>query len=324
MTWTTAATDDLSRSEATFDPISTLVVAVEMSKTSWLVSGVVPGAERQPLEKLDSDATALLGLTKRWRSDAVRAGHRITRIAVAYGAGGGDFWLARWLIARGIEAHVIDSASVAIAPEDKRTKTVSLNAATLMRAFLGWLRGERGHCEMVAIPPMEEEDRHPSHEPYLTRRQGAEYIRQELGIPLSFSTAEKLGALGEFAQPAMWWGRRPLYTRDGLREWVAGRARPRPECFIAPAPPQTKNTDDPLPGGQSRTRFDTGARDRGEAEAQVARRGDTNLQDAGRKVRSPGRLIRATEKKYLAHDGNHSFDGCPTGNSAVQSPKGGS
>jgi hypothetical protein len=32
-----------------------------------------------------------------------------------------------------------------------------------MRVFLGWLRGERGHCGMVAIPTMEEEDaRRPS------------------------------------------------------------------------------------------------------------------------------------------------------------------
>jgi hypothetical protein len=27
----------------------------------------------------------------------------------------------------------------------------------LMRVFLGWLRGERGHCGMVVIPTMEEE-----------------------------------------------------------------------------------------------------------------------------------------------------------------------
>ena len=35
----------------------------------------------------------------------------------------------------------------------------------LMRVFLGWLRGERGHCGMVTIPTMAEEDaRHPSRE----------------------------------------------------------------------------------------------------------------------------------------------------------------
>jgi transposase len=40
-----------------------------------------------------------------------------------------------------------------------------LDAAMLMRVFLGWLRGERGHCGMVAITTMDEEDaRRPSRE----------------------------------------------------------------------------------------------------------------------------------------------------------------
>jgi hypothetical protein len=60
---------------------------------------------------------------------------------------------------------------------------------------------------------------------YLTRRQAAEYIRDELGRPMSFSTASKLAALGEFATPAIWWGRRPLYTREDLRRWVESRSR---------------------------------------------------------------------------------------------------
>ena len=35
----------------------------------------------------------------------------------------------------------------------------------LMRVFLGWLRSERGHCGMVAIPTLEDEDaRRPSRE----------------------------------------------------------------------------------------------------------------------------------------------------------------
>ena len=160
-----AQVNDLSRSLTAFDPISTLVVVVEMSKTNWLVSGAVPGVERQPLKKLEPDATALLRLIERWRNEAVRAGRPISRIALAYEAGRDGFWLARWLIARGIEAHVIHSASVAVSRERKRAKTDRLDAAMLMRVFLGWLRGERGHCGMVAIPTMEEEDaRRPSRE----------------------------------------------------------------------------------------------------------------------------------------------------------------
>ena len=72
-----AQVNDLSRSLTAFDPISTLVVVVEMSKASWLVSGPVPGVERQPLKKLEPDATSLLRLIERWRNEAVRAGRPI-------------------------------------------------------------------------------------------------------------------------------------------------------------------------------------------------------------------------------------------------------
>jgi len=49
-------------------------------------------------------AERLLGLLHRWRDEAVRAGKKITRIALAFEAGRDGFWLARWLNARGVEA----------------------------------------------------------------------------------------------------------------------------------------------------------------------------------------------------------------------------
>ena len=65
----------------------------------------------------------------------------------------------------GIEVHVIHSTSVAVTREHRRAKTDRLDTAMLMRVFLGWLRGERGHCRMVAIPTLEEEDaKRPSRE----------------------------------------------------------------------------------------------------------------------------------------------------------------
>jgi transposase len=56
----------------------------------------------------------LLKLLNRWREEAEKAGHRIERIAIAFEAGRDGFWLARWLRARGIEAHVIHACSVAV------------------------------------------------------------------------------------------------------------------------------------------------------------------------------------------------------------------
>ena len=50
--------DDLSRSLIAFEQISTLVIVVELSQSSWLAAGVVPGIERRPLKKLDPDPTA--------------------------------------------------------------------------------------------------------------------------------------------------------------------------------------------------------------------------------------------------------------------------
>jgi transposase len=70
------------------------------------------------------------------------AGYRIKRIAVAFEAGRDGFWLARWLRARDIEAHVIHASSVAVSREHRRAKTDRLDTDLLKRSFLGWLRGE--------------------------------------------------------------------------------------------------------------------------------------------------------------------------------------
>ena len=150
--------NDLSRCLAPLDADQTLIAVVELSLSSWLVAGLVPGVERQPLKKLKPEAGALLELLHRWRIEAERSGRKITRIAVAYEAGRDGFWLARWLLAHGLEAHVIHPASVAVSREHRRAKTDRLDTDLLKRAFLGWLRGERDHCKMVVIPALHEED----------------------------------------------------------------------------------------------------------------------------------------------------------------------
>jgi transposase len=157
--------NDLSRSLSPLEPDGTLIAVIEMSLSSWLVAGIVPGIERQPLKKLAVDESALLRLLHRWREEAEKAGCRIERIVVAFEAGRDGFWLARWLTARSIEAHVIHAASVAVSREHRRAKTDRLDAELLKRAFLGWLRGERDHCKVVAIPTLKDEDaKRPSRE----------------------------------------------------------------------------------------------------------------------------------------------------------------
>jgi len=151
--------NDLSRSLVALDQNTTVIAVVELSLSAWLVGGMVPGIARDPLKKLATpDPEALLRLLHRWRDEAVKAGKTITRIVVAFEAGRDGFWLARWLGARKIEAYVIHPTSIAVSREQRRAKTDRLDIGLLKRSFLGWLRGEKKHCTMAAIPTLEEED----------------------------------------------------------------------------------------------------------------------------------------------------------------------
>ncbi len=144
-------TDNLSLSTVSFEEASTLIAVIDMSLSSWVVLGLVPGLQRRPEKKLGADEAGLLSLVHRWRDEAERRGCRIERICVAFEAGRDGFLLARWLESHGIEAHVIHASSIPVKREQRRAKTDRLDCRLLMRAYVGWLRGEAEHCRMVAV-----------------------------------------------------------------------------------------------------------------------------------------------------------------------------
>ena len=59
--------NDLSRSLVALDQNSTIIAVIEMSQSSWLVAGMLPGIERQPRKKLEPSPERLLALLHRWR-----------------------------------------------------------------------------------------------------------------------------------------------------------------------------------------------------------------------------------------------------------------
>ena len=126
--------DDQSRSLVALDQDSTLIAVIEMSQSSWLVGGLVPGLSREPEKKLVADPAGLLGLVYRWRDEAIKAGRPIARICIAYEAGRDGFWLARWLRQRDIECHVIHPTSIPVSREHRRAKTDRLDLGLLKRA----------------------------------------------------------------------------------------------------------------------------------------------------------------------------------------------
>src|SRR5256885_2933559 len=141
--------NDLSRSLVALDQNSPIIAVVELSQSSWLVAGMLPGIERQPRQKLEPSPERLLGLLHRWRDEAVRAGRTVTRIAVAFEAGRDGFWLARWLEARGVEAHVSHPSSVAGFRGHPRGKNHRRGTRMLQRGGPGGVRGGRGPCSHV-------------------------------------------------------------------------------------------------------------------------------------------------------------------------------
>ena len=219
--------NDLSKSLVALEQDSTLIAVIEMSRSTWLVAGMVPGVERHPLKKLDTDTARLLGLLHGWRDEAVKAGRPIKRIAVAFEAGRDGFWLARWLRLQDIEAYVIHPTSIPVSREHRRAKTDRLDTALLGRAFLGWLRGEPDHCSMAAIPTLLEEDaKRPNRErerlvgerTRLVNRMKSTLAR--LGVagfkPTLRKAAERLAALRTPEGETM-----PANTQDELRREMA-------------------------------------------------------------------------------------------------------
>src|SRR6201993_1534378 len=170
-----AKQNDLSRCLVTLEQDVTVIAVIEIGQSSWLIAGIVPGLERNPLKKLSPDQDVLLQLLHRWQKEAVQAGRAIKRIVVAYEAGRDGFWLARWLRAREIEAYVIHPSSVPVSREHRRAKTDRLDTELLKRAFLGWLRGETKHCSMAVIPtPADEDGKRPGRG---RQRLGGEHTR---------------------------------------------------------------------------------------------------------------------------------------------------
>ena len=51
--------NDLSRSLTSLEQDNTIIAVIEMSQSSWLVAGIVPGIERHPLKKLEPNCASI-------------------------------------------------------------------------------------------------------------------------------------------------------------------------------------------------------------------------------------------------------------------------
>ena len=146
----------------------TLFASLELSKSKWVVTINSPGSEKFSRHGVEGgDSAGLLDLLSRSRAKAEQGYGVRVKTVVIQEAGLDGFWIHRLLLAEGIESHVVDAASIAVARRHRRAKTDSIDGETLLRTLMAWARGERRVCSMVRAPSPEEEDRRR-----LTRERG--------------------------------------------------------------------------------------------------------------------------------------------------------
>jgi transposase len=141
-----------------------ILVAVELSKASWLLAIYDPTTGKVSRRGVDGgDAAALIGLVERHRRDAeVRAGRTVGTECV-FEAGYDGFWLQRRLELAGIACRVMDPASLKVDRRARRVKTDRVDSESLLRALQAWRRGDRQACSFVRVPSVEEEDARRPH-----------------------------------------------------------------------------------------------------------------------------------------------------------------
>jgi transposase len=137
----------------------TVYVALELSRSTWLVAVHSPVADKVSQQRLDGgDTEGLLALITRKRIQAEEKLGRPVRVACCFEAGYDGFWLHRWLCARAIENRVLDAASILVNRRARRAKTDRLDVAGLLRTLMALERGETQVCQVVHVPSPEQED----------------------------------------------------------------------------------------------------------------------------------------------------------------------
>ena len=138
---------------------ATLFVALELSRSTWLVALHSPLTNKVSQHRLDGgDTDGLLALIARKRGQAEEKLGQPVRVVCCFEAGYDGFWLHRWLCARGIENRVLDAASLLVNRRARRAKTDRLDAAGLLRTRMALERGEMQVCRVVHGPSPAQED----------------------------------------------------------------------------------------------------------------------------------------------------------------------
>jgi transposase len=178
---------------AVLDYERTLILAIELSNTSWVLATQIPGLPGVKAKRsIEPTPEALMAAIGSYRVRAEKAGRYVDRVIAVYEAGWSGFWLVRWLAKYGIETHVIQPSSVPVDRRARRAKSDGIDAELLLRTLLAWLRGEPRVCSMVPMPTEADEDARRR------VRERAELIAERVGLVNRISAILATLGAGEY------------------------------------------------------------------------------------------------------------------------------
>jgi len=135
------------------------LLAIELSKTSWVVAVHTPLSDKISRYTLEGcDWKGLLELIERIRKRVAQELGSSVEMISCYEAGYDGFWLHRLLESHGVRNHVIDPASLQVDRRIRRAKTDRIDAVRLLRSLMAYLRGEPKVWSVVRVPTVAEED----------------------------------------------------------------------------------------------------------------------------------------------------------------------
>src|ERR1700687_781043 len=129
------------------------LIAIELSKTSWVVGVQTPLSGKTSQYRLTGgDWEGLLKLIERVRRQVGRELSRPVEMISCYEAGYDGFWLHRLLTAAGVHNHVLDPASLLVNRRARRAKTDRIDVERMLRELIQYLPGEPEAGRRVRVP----------------------------------------------------------------------------------------------------------------------------------------------------------------------------
>lgn len=128
-------------------------IALELSQRSWLVGYLLPGSEKvQSLTVAGGDTNGLLDVIARIGSKIELAGgteaYR-SHLRVCFEAGYDGFWLARFLLDRGIDTTILDPSSFLVSRRGRRVKTDRVDVEAMVFTLKAYMFGDKSVCRPV-------------------------------------------------------------------------------------------------------------------------------------------------------------------------------